>query len=276
VAAVTLERTGKIAYREVMPDSASELAPVLCVHGFPQSSYLWRHLLPALGDSGRRAVAPDLHGFGDSEPDRPGTWERHIESLESFRRELGLERVVLAVHDWGGLIALRWACDHPDAVAGLVISNTGFFPDAEWHALAKAMQTEGQGEALIDSFSRQGLEAALSGSLGGSFDADALDEYWKAFSSEDRRRSILELYRSGDFSKLEPYRGRLADLGVPTLILWGGGDQEYTPVEGAHSFAEMIPHASLVVIDDAGHFVFEAEPQRCVDEVLAFLDEGDI
>jgi haloalkane dehalogenase len=273
--AVTFSKAGTMAYREAVPDEASDLAPVLMVHGFPQSSYVWRHLLPALAESGRRAYAPDLHGFGDSEPDRPGTWEHHLESVEAFRREIELERVVLVVHDWGGLIGLRWACDHPDAVSALVISNTAFFPDAEWHALAKALQTDGQGETLIDSFSREGLEAALSG-LGTRFDEDALGEYWKAFTTEDRRRSLLELYRSGDLSKLEPYRGRLATLGVPALILWGGGDQEYTPVESAHAFVEMVPGASLVVIDDAGHFVFEAEPQRCVREVIDFLDEAGV
>ena len=273
--AVTLNQAAGMAYREAIPEAASDLDPVLCVHGFPQSSYVWRHLLPALADSGRAAYAPDLHGYGDSEPDRPGTWECHMESLEAFRREIGLEQVVLVVHDWGGLIGLRWACDHPDAVGALVIGNTGFFPDAEWHALAKALQTEGQGETLIDSFSREGLEAALSG-LGSTFDEDALDQYWKAFESEDRRRSILDLYRSGDLAKLEPYRGRLAALEVPTLILWGGGEQEYTPEEGARSFLEMIPGASLVVVDDAGHFVFEAEPQRCVREVLGFLDGAGV
>jgi len=270
-----LKRSGEMAYREAISEAASDRDPVLCVHGWPQSSYVWRHLLPALADSGRAAYAPDLRGFGDSEPDRPGTWERHMDSIERFRSELGLDRVILVVHDWGGLIGLRWACDHPGAVSALVISNTGFFPNAEWHALAKALQTEGQGETLIDSFSREGLETALSG-LGSKFDEDALDEYWKAFTSEDRRRGLLDLYRSGDFSKLEPYRGRLAALGVPTLILWGVGDEEYTPVAGAHSFLEMIPEASLVLVDDAGHFVFEAEPQRCVREVLGFLEDAGV
>ena len=273
--AVAAKQAAGMAYREAVPETATDLSPVLCVHGFPQSSYVWRHLLPAVADSGRRAIAPDLHGFGDSEPDRPGTWEHHIESLDAFRRKVGLEQAVLVVHDWGGLIGLRWACDNAGAVSGLVISNTGFFPDAEWHALAKALQTPGQGETLIDSFSREGLEAALSG-LGSSFDPETIDEYWKAFTTEDRRHSLLDLYRSGDFTKLEPYSGRLAELGVPTLILWGGGQQEYTPVESAHAFEEMIPDATLVVVEDAGHFVFEAEPQRCVREVVGFLDGAGI
>ena len=126
---VALKRAGEIAYREAEPPEPSDRAPVLCIHGWPQSSYMWRHLLPALASAGHRAVAPDLPGYGDSPPDPPATLERHIEAVESFRRQAGLDRVVLAVHDTGGLIGLRWACEHPDAVAGLVITNTGFFPD---------------------------------------------------------------------------------------------------------------------------------------------------
>jgi len=58
-------------------------------------------------------IAPDLAGFGDSPPDPPGTWERHVESLQRLHTALELGRVVLIVHDWGSLIGLRWACDHP-------------------------------------------------------------------------------------------------------------------------------------------------------------------
>ena len=96
--------------------------------------------MPALADAGWRALAPDLAGFGDSEPDPPGTWERHVESIERFRSELGIERCVLVVHDWGGLIGLRWACEHPEAIEALVISSTGFFPDGKW-------QRDGRGAA---------------------------------------------------------------------------------------------------------------------------------
>jgi haloalkane dehalogenase len=274
VAAIELKRSGEMAYREAAPNGSSELTPVLGVHGFPQSSYVWRHLLPALAASGRRAVAPDLHGYGDSPPDRPATWERHVESVERFRREVGLERVVLVVHDWGGLIGLRWACDHADAVAGLVISNTGFFPDWEWHDFGKAMRTEGQGETLVDSASREEM-AAIIGSLSRGIDERALEEYWKCYATEDHRRGLLELFRSGDFSKLEPYRGRLAALDVPALILWGD-NEEYTPVDLAHSFLEEIPGSRLVMVEGAGHFVFEDEPQRCVDAVLEFLEQARI
>jgi haloalkane dehalogenase len=274
VAEIELREGPGLAYREAVAEADPAAPPILCIHGFPESSYMWRHLLPALANSGHRALAPDLPGYGESRPDPPGTWERHVEAVERFRRTLDLERVTLVVHDWGGLIGLRWACDHPDAVAGLVISNTGFFPDGEWHGMAKAMRTEGQGEALMASVSREGLRALLGG-IGRGFDERAVDEYWKAFASEAGRRGMLELYRSGDFSKLEPYRGRLADLDAPTLVLWGEHD-EYAPVAAAYRFVKQIPGAKRVIVEGAGHFVFEDEPERCAREVLAFLDESGL
>jgi haloalkane dehalogenase len=170
------------------------------------------------------------------------------------------------------LIGLRWACDHPDSVAALVISNTGFFPDGEWHELGRTLQTEGQGEALIDSVSRDGL-AALLGRLGHGFDDRVIDEYWKAFESEAGRRGMLDLFRSGDLEKLEPYQGQLAALGVPTLVIWGD-NEEYTPSIGAERFGREIPHAEVVMIDNAGHFLWDDEPEACSREVVAFLSRS--
>ncbi len=112
---LAVERTGEIAYRTAEPASASERSPALCLHGWPQSSYMWRHLLPALASSGRSALAPDLAGFGDTPLDPPGTLERQVGLVESFRQRIGLDCVVLVVHDTGGMVGLRWACEHPDA-----------------------------------------------------------------------------------------------------------------------------------------------------------------
>jgi haloalkane dehalogenase len=274
VAQLTVKRAGGIAYREAEPLQPSERFPVLCLHGWPQSSYMWRHLLPALASTGRRALAPDLPGFGDSLPDPPGTWERHVEAVERFRRELGLDRVVLVVHDTGGAIGLRWACDHPDAVSGMVITNTGFFPDYEWHELAKAMRTEGQGEALVDSLSRDGLAALLEAASSG-IDERAVDECWKAFAAAGSRRAMLELYRSFDLDELEPYKGKLAELGVPTLILWGEGD-EFLPRDYAPRFTREIPGAKLVLLEDVRHFLFEDAPERCAQEVIDFLQQAGV
>jgi haloalkane dehalogenase len=274
VTRVALERAGEIAYREAEPTQAPDGLPVLCVHGWPQSSYMWRHLQPALASAGRRVVAPDLPGFGDSPPDPSGTFERHVEALERFRQRVGLDRVALVVHDTGGLIGLRWACDHPDAVGGLVITNTGFFPDHEWVEIAETMRTPIQGEALVDSVSREGFGTLIEEASSG-IDERALDEYYKAFTTLEGRRGMLELYRSFDSDELERYQGRLAALAVPTLILWGQQD-EFVPFDYAARFAREIPGSKLVPLADVRHFLFEDEPERCNREVIEFLRAAGI
>lgn len=259
----TEPQTG-LAYRE-----EGQGEPVLLLHGYPESSFMWRHLLPALAAAGRRAVAPDLAGFGDSPVDLPGTWEHHVESVERFRRAVGVERAALVVHDWGGLIGLRWACEHPDAVSALVISSTGFFPRARWHGLGEALRREVDGERMIEGMTRNTF-GELMQATSPSFDDDAVDEYWKAFGDPDRRRGQLDLYRSGDFSKLGAYEGRLAALGVPVLLVWGENDG-FAPLGAGRRFQAELPDARLVVVEGAGHFVWEDAPERTAEEVVAFL-----
>jgi haloalkane dehalogenase len=267
-----LKRVDGIAYREALPQGWDRSGPVaLAVHGYPTSSYLWRRVLAEAAEAGYRALAPDLPGFGDSPPDRPGTWERQVEALERFRQALGLDRVALIVHDWGGLIGLRWACDHPGAAAALVITDSGFFPDGRWHGMAKTLQTEGDGEALLAGMTRE-LFAAGIRHVSPAISDDAIDEFFKAYGDEERRRSQLDLYRSGDFGKLEPYRGKLAALELPTLILWGAKD-EFAPVAGGYRFKKELPDAQLVVLDEAGHFLMEDEPERVATEIAGFLRE---
>ena len=241
----------------------------MLVHGYPESSYMWRHLMPVLAGAGWRAIAPDLAGMGDSEPDPPGTWERRIEALERFRSDQGIERCVPILHDWGGLIGLAWACDHPEAVDALVISSTGFFSDGKWHGMAQAMRTPGTGEELINGLERDALGAML-GQVSSGIDDEALTEYWKAFADDTRRRGQLEFYRSMDFEKLAPYEGRLAELDVPVLLVWGEEDP-FAPVAGAHRFERELPGAELVVFEGAGHFVWEDEPAGAAEAVSAFL-----
>ena len=258
-----------LAYREAKPSSGEAAGTALLVHGWPESSWMWRGVLEPLADAGWRAVAPDLPGYGDSPPDPPGTWERHMEALERLHRELSLAAVALVVHDWGGLIGLRWACDHPGRATALCISNTGFFADARWHDLARIMRTEGEGERLIESWDRARFDELMRQVIPGVDDRD-LDEYWKGLADDVRRRGALELYRSGDFEKLAPYQGKLAALGVPTLVLWGETDP-FAPVGGAHRLVKQIPGAELVVLDGVGHFAPEEAPERYAAALVEFL-----
>ena len=259
-----MRTAGGLAYRESGPRDG----PVaLLLHGYPESSYMWRDVLPALEAAGWHAIAPDFAGFGDSEPDPPGTWERRVESIERFRSELGIDSCVPVVHDWGGLIGLRWACEHPEAVRALVISSTGFFPDGKWHGMAEALRTPGTGEQVVEAIDREGFGGLLR-SVSPSMGDDALDEYWKAYADEPRRRGQLELYRSGDFSQLAPYD--LAALDVPVLLVWGAKD-EFAPPAGAHRFERELADTQLVLVEGAGHFVWEDAPEACLQALTSFL-----
>lgn len=242
---------------------------VMLVHGYPESSWMWQDAQQVLAAAGLYSVAVDLAGFGDSPPQPPGTWERQVEALELTHRELGLGPVALVMHDWGSLIGLRWACEHPASVSALVISSGGFFPDGKWHGLAKSLRTKGEGEGLIESFTRDGFEALMRETAPG-ISGESIAQYWKSFASDEGRRGHLELYRSGDMEKLARYDGQLAQLGVPTLLLWGEDDQ-FAPLAGARRFEREIPGAQLVALPDVGHFIWDEQPERTCAELARFL-----
>ena len=260
----------ELAFREA-GDAQSPTA--LLLHGYPNSSYLWRDVLPAVADAGWHAIAPDLPGFGDSEPfadeEGTGTWTDHVYALDDFVATHDLAPVALVAHDWGGLIGMRWACDRGYALSALAIMGTGFFADGKWHGLAQGLRTPGQGEQIIAGITRHSFGDILR-QASPNVTEEALDEYWKGYADERRRAAHLALYRSGEFSELRQYEGRLAALDVPTLVLWGS-DDAFAPVAGAYRFQREIPHAKLVVLDGVGHFLHEDAPERVATEIADFL-----
>jgi haloalkane dehalogenase len=104
---------------------------VLCLHGQPTWSYLYRKMIPVFAEAGRRAIAPDLVGFGRS--DKPTrredyTYARHVTWMSSWLEALDLRDITLVGQDWGGLIGLRLVAAHPERFARVVAANTGL-PD---------------------------------------------------------------------------------------------------------------------------------------------------
>ncbi len=240
MATVDVKRAGQIAHREATPPGDPAGGSVLCVHGFPESSRMWEPLMRALSAE-RRCVAPDLYCLGDSADPGPATFERNLRTLGELHTELALGPVALVVHDWGGFVGLAWACEHPDLIDALVISNTGFFSDGRWHGMAEAMRSP-QGEELVAALDRDGF-AALLRADGAGFSDDDIGAYWAAFETGRARKATLEFYRSMDFSKLAPYDGKLAELGVPTLLLWGAVDQ-FAPLSGQSGLSARSPAQS--------------------------------
>ena len=104
-----------------------DAAPVLLLHGEPSWSYLYRKMIPIISAAGHRAVAPDIIGFGRS--DKPVnrddyTYQRHVDWMTAFAEQLDLQDITLFCQDWGGLIGLRIAAEHPDRFARIVAANT--------------------------------------------------------------------------------------------------------------------------------------------------------
>ena len=257
-----------VHHRDIRPDGEETAEPVILVHGFPESSMMWAPLMDKLSAAGRRCIAPDLYCLGESSDPGPATFERNLAALGELHSELGLGRVALVVHDWGGFIGLAWACENPDLVSALVISNTGFFPDGKWHGLAESIRAEG-GEKLIEQVDRVAFEALLK-SDGARFSAEEIDAYWQPFANGRGREATVEFYRSMDFEKLAPYDDLLGKLDVPTLLLWGAEDK-FAPLAGAKRFEREIPGARLAAFAGAGHFVFDHERERAAREVADFL-----
>lgn len=114
-------------------DGPASAAPVLCLHGEPSWSFLYRKLIPVLARAGHRVVAPDLIGFGRS--DKPAertdyTYQRHMDWLTAFVEKLDLRAITLVCQDWGGLLGLRLVAEHPERFARVVAANT-FLPTGD-------------------------------------------------------------------------------------------------------------------------------------------------
>ena len=146
---------------------------VLCLHGQPDWSYLYRRMIPILADSGFRVIAPDHIGFGRSDkPVQLGdfTYLQHVAWIEEFIDRLDLHDITPIVQDWGSLIGLRCVGNRPDRFARVVVANgnlpvipEGFEPfrlpdnlepqDLPWPMTADALDTVGgNGMALFEKW----------------------------------------------------------------------------------------------------------------------------
>ncbi len=231
---------------------------------------MWRAVLPAAARAGWRALAPDLPGYGDSPLASDGTWETHVAAFGAFHDALELGPVVLAVHDWGGLIGLRWACEHPDAVRGLVISASGFFADGRWHGLAEALRTEGQGEELARQMTREtfgGMLGAVS-----KLDAATVDEYWKAYDGERAAHRAARALPLGRLRRSSPHTPAGSRRSAFPRCSSGAPTTPFAPVTGARRFLAELPDAHLVLFEGEGHFVFDDAPALSAGVVAGFLD----
>jgi pimeloyl-ACP methyl ester carboxylesterase len=255
---------------EAGPPEASEA--VVFVHGNPGSSSDWTALVDAAGAVGR-AVAIDMPGFGKAHA--PPGFGYDVDSyaafLEAARVQLGIERVHLVVHDFGGPFGLYWGLQHPQQWASVVLMNVGVMPGYKWHALAKRWRTRVLGE-LFHAFIpraawRREMQRNNPKGLPAAFVEKMYDDY-----DRETRRTVLKLYRNtpdpGDTAA--ELGAALAQLRKPAFVIWGGADP-FLSVEYAERQREFFDVQDVAILPDSGHWAFQDDPERVRELLLGFL-----
>lgn len=267
--------TLRVAWVEDGPPDAD---PVLMLHGEPSWSYLYRTMMPILAAAGHRVICPDLVGFGRS--DKPArvsdhSYARHVEWMRALAFDvLDLRRVTLVGQDWGGLIGLRLAAEHPDRFARIVVANTGLstgdipMPDIWWR-FREAIQAAPTLD--IGAFVQAGCRAPMDDAVRAAYDAPFPDD---SYCAGPRAMPSL-IPTSPDDPAAPANRAAWAALcasETPMLVAFSDGD----PITGAMApiFTREMRGAHGVehpVITGAGHFLQEDAGAELARHIAAFL-----
>jgi haloalkane dehalogenase len=249
--------------------------PVLCLHGEPTWSFLYRKLIPGL-TTAARVVAPDYFGFGRS--DKPAdvewyTFDRHCASIRRLVEELDLRRVTLVVQDWGGPIGLRLAVEQPARVERLVILNTGLGggrpPSEAWLRFREVVRAAGgdfQPGRLIRTAAVRGLADEVVAAYDAPFPAARAKAGALAFPEQ-----VPTEPEHPNTAPLLAIREALASWEKPALVLFGDSDPIFRP-EVADAIARWIPGAlPAELVENAGHFVQEDAGEEVAARIVEFL-----
>jgi len=240
----------------------------LYLHGVPDSSDEWLAFLPRTG-----GIAPDLPGFGRS--GKPGsrsyTIAEYDRFIESFIDQLGLERVSLIMHDWGG-VGLAFAQRRPERVERIAIVDVvPFLPGYRWHRTARIWRTPVLGELAMGTTSRFVLRllSREGNATPGPMPADWIDSVLDHFD-QGTQRAILRLYRSSPPEVLAAAGEGLGGLRMPALVAWGMEDP-YVPARFAREYADALPQAELLELPDAGHWPWLDRPDA-LERIAEFVN----
>ena len=265
---------------------------VVLLHGEPTWGYLYRKMIPTLVNSGCRVIVPDLVGFGRS--DKPVmrddyTYGRHLRWLTQTINEIDttspLGPITLFCQDWGGLLGLCHMAQHADMYRGAVASNTGV-------PLGRDIgMTDKDPFALWRQFSQDITPFLASECVAG--DDSPLPSVSGFQLTEEEKQAynapfVDDTYVAGarQFPVLVPTSGvhpsahlcreiwsLLADCHVPLTTAFGDNDPVTGPLQGLMSTS--VPGAAdqpHIIIEGAGHFIQEHQPDRCVETILGLLD----
>lgn len=267
--------TLRVAWVQDGPDSAD---PILLLHGEPSWSYLYRKMIPVLVAAGHRVVCPDLVGFGRS--DKPTrredhSYARHVEWMRALAFDvIDLHNVTLVGQDWGGLIGLRLAAEHPDRFARIVVANTGL-PNGEqpmaeiWWRFREAITTVPKLD--VGAFVQSGCRRPLSAQARAAYDAPFPDDRYCAGP-----RAMPGLVPTAPEDPAAPANkaawAALSASPTPMLVAFSDSDPITGPMAAIFQRemggAQGIEHP---VIRDAGHFLQEDAGEELAGHIVEFL-----
>jgi len=240
--------------------------PVVMVHGNPAWSYMWRNLIPSVS-AGHRTIALDLMGFGKSDKPNPTLHDfpHHARIIAGFIQSLGLRKIVLIVHDWGGPFALNYAVRNPENIAGLVILNTFLTTDFRIPPNVAAKITP----AIIKDSSINPEKIT----------EETMKAYWAPFPDDESKITYQSFARMfpdtsyhPSYKPMKEIEQGLPNLKVPVLMVWGTGK---SGTAYAERVSKTIPDCQLKPVN-AGHFVPEDAPQETAKLIVDFLNNCNL
>jgi pimeloyl-ACP methyl ester carboxylesterase len=252
--------------------------PVVLLHGFPQTWYMWRKVIPALAER-YTVIAPDLRGFGESSKPLGGYDKRTVaEDIYALVKQLDLGPVCLVGHDMGGPTAYAYACAHRDEVRGLAILDVAITIDEaeqlqyykrlfhlSFHAetdIAVAL-VSGRERMYLTHFFRNCYNPA-------AFSHEDIDEYVAVFSAPGALRASMSHYAALGTDLEHNKENAKTKLEMPVLAL--GGEMSF----GKGTLASCKQVANNVrggVIPSCAHWIAEEQPEALCEELLRFFAE---
>ncbi len=249
--------------------------PVLLLHGWPTHAELYRHVLPALADAGRFAIALDLPGFGRSDKPLGVRYDAALFSraIDATLASLGVGPTGLVVHDLGGPIGLYWASLHPDRVTSLALLNTLVGPELSWAVKLFGLATfvPGVNDLLA---SPRGVAWCMR--FGVADKARITPEVARLYSApfEDRRARKALLLAARGIRRRELAAGEawLHAFTGPLRLVYGTGDRILPDVaETMARVARHAPQAEVTALSRCGHFLQEDLPDEVARLLAAFF-----
>jgi pimeloyl-ACP methyl ester carboxylesterase len=244
---------------------------VVFLHGNPGSRLDWEALVSEVGEFGR-ALAFDMPGFGQSDKrhDFGGRVEDYATYIEAALDGLGVRHAHLVVHDFGGAFGFCWGARSPDALASVVMFNTGTWTHARWHQAARLWRRPLVGELVMALTNRRTWHKRMSAG------PDPLPEEFidRMYDDFDRgtRRAVLKLYRATPlpYPPASGWVRTLAGLDRPALIVWGASDP-FLSTRRVEDLKEPFPSAEAKLLDGSGHFPYADNPEGAAEAVIPFI-----